>query len=79
MTRRRLLLRWTDCCNSFSFLSQVTEGVGDISVALGEVTRLLDHSVGGDVELILLSEVISRSSALSLRDGKLINAGKQNC
>ena len=55
---------------------QVTEGLGDVSEAVCEVTRLFELGVGGDVELVLLSEVITRSSALSLRDGKLINAGE---
>ncbi|XP_043218348.1 focadhesin-like [Amphibalanus amphitrite] len=53
---------------------QVSEGLSDVSPALSEVTRLLELGVGGDVELVLLSDTIARSSALSIRDGKLIGA-----
>ncbi|XP_037079427.1 focadhesin-like [Pollicipes pollicipes] len=64
----RALTPLSVCCLKW----RMTEGLSDVTSAVDDVRRLLELGLGGDVELILLSDIISQSSALSLLSGQLI-------
>ncbi|XP_037079423.1 uncharacterized protein LOC119100434 [Pollicipes pollicipes] len=64
----RALTPLSVCCLKW----RMTEGLSDVTSAVDDVRRLLELGLGGDVELILLSDIISQSSALTLLSGQLI-------